>query len=49
MMTIMRMHSAILTIAYSIYAIFTDSVISEGLGDSDKQHLSCNLLFWGFA
>jgi len=32
MMTIMRMRCAILTIAYFIYAVFADSVISEGFG-----------------
>ena len=32
MMTIMRMRCAILTIAYSIYAIFAGPVIREGFG-----------------
>jgi hypothetical protein len=36
-MTIMRIRSAILTIAYFIYAIFTGPVISEGFGKIVSQ------------
>jgi len=36
MMTIMRMRSAILTIAYYIYAIIAGSVIREGDGKIDQ-------------